>query len=32
MHWFQWKVQWEKIRDGYRRAVEKREEQTKSGA
>ena len=26
------KAQWTKIRDGYRRAVEKREEQTRSGA
>ena len=31
MHWFQLKVQWKKICDDYRRAVEKREEQTRSG-
>ena len=32
MHWFQLKAQWKKIRDGCRRAAEKREEQTRSGA
>ena len=32
LHWFQLKVQRDKIRDGYRQAVEKREEQTRSGA
>ena len=32
LHWFQLKVQLDKIRDGYRQAVEKREEQTRSGA
>ena len=32
MHWFQLKAHWKKIDDGYRRAVEKREEQTRSGA
>ena len=31
MHWFQLKVQWKKICDDYRGAVEKREEQTRSG-
>ena len=30
--WFQLKVQWKKIRDGYRQVVEKREEETRSGA
>ena len=32
LHWFQLKVHWDKIRDGYRRALEKKEEQTRSGA
>ena len=32
LHWFQLKVQRDKIRDGYRQAVEKREEQTRSVA
>ena len=31
IHWFQLKDQWKKNCDGYRRAVEKREEQTRSG-
>ena len=30
--WFQLKVQWKKICDGYRQVVEKREEETRSGA
>ena len=32
MHWFQLKAQWKNIHDGYRRAAEKSEEQTRSGA
>ena len=33
-NYFSWcrKTQWKTIRDGYRRAVEKREEQTRSGS
>ena len=32
MRWFQLKAQWKKIHDGYRRAADKREEHTRSGA